>query len=505
MIQLDGNSLTLADFEKIVVGREQVGLAEPARQLMKKTRAFVEKAAQGDERVYSINTGFGVLSKVKIEKESLDQLQLNLIRSHCAGVGNPMTEDQSRGLLLLRANVLAKGFSGSRPEIVDLLVGMLNQGVHPVVPEKGSVGASGDLAPLAHLASVLIGEGEAWFGGKQMPGGEALKQAGLKPVRLEAKEGLSLINGTQQMTAIGALTTLKALRLADVADLIAATSLDGVMGSRRAFRAWVHETRPYAGQKRSALLMTSFTEGSEIYESHLHCDRVQDPYSFRCTPQVHGACRDLIQRTVEVLEVEMNAATDNPLVHPETGELVSNGNFHGQPVAFALDILAMGLAELGSISERRIAKLIDPDFSGLPTFLIPKEGLNSGLMMNHVTAAALVSENRLLSHPGSTDSVPTNVEKEDHVSMGPLCARKAQTVCDNVTQILSIEAFGAVQALDFRLPLQPGQGGKLLYELVRSNVEKMEEDRYLKADLDWIAEQIDSGAIHRVLTERGLV
>ncbi|MFM8316258.1 MAG: histidine ammonia-lyase, partial [Deltaproteobacteria bacterium] len=322
---VDGNSLTLESFKSIVLGNEKVTLCPEAKKKLIKSRAVVEKAAQQDEKVYSINTGFGVLSKVKIDKDQLEQLQVNLIRSHCVGVGELHSEVESRAILLLRTNVLAKGFSGARPELVELCIEMLNRGIHPIIPSKGSVGASGDLAPLAHLASVMIGEGEAYFQGKRMKGGEALQVAGLRPIKLAAKEGLSLINGTQQMTAVGALTLLRAEETMDLADLICSASLDGVLGTPKAYADWVQQTRPFPGQIQTAKLLRNFMEGSEIYQSHENCDRVQDPYSFRCAPQVHGGVRELLTFVRHMLSIELNAATDNPLVNAETGELVSNG------------------------------------------------------------------------------------------------------------------------------------------------------------------------------------
>jgi histidine ammonia-lyase len=419
-------------------------------------------------------------------------------------VGEIHTEKESRGILCLRTNVLAKGYCGARPELVDFLIAMLNKRIHPVIPTKGSVGASGDLAPLAHLASVLLGEGEAFFQGERLPGGEVLKRAGMKPIKLAPKEGLSLINGTQQMTALGALTLLQAEELIDLADLIASCSLEGVLGSPRAYSAWVQETRPFPGQIESAKKLRAFMEDSEIYQSHLHCDRVQDPYSFRCVPQIHGAVRDLLGFVRRTLSIEMNAATDNPLIHPDSGELVSNGNFHGQPVAFALDILGMALSEISSLSERRMAKLIDPGFSELPAFLVRNEGLNSGFMMTQVTAASLVSENKLLTHPGSTDSIPTNNEKEDHVSMGPLCARKAKMILRNSQTVLAIEALAGCQALEFRKPLKPGKGPQALCRIIREQVAPLERDRYLHPDIEKITRSIDDGSLYRRIKETGL-
>ncbi len=497
MVHLDGESLSFETFERIVCRNEKVEINEQTLIKLHQSRDVVEKAITSGERIYSINTGFGILSKVTIASDQLDQLQVNLIRSHCSGVGEVHTEEESRAILLLRTNVLAKGYSGARPELVEFLAEMLNQKIHPVIPSKGSVGASGDLAPLAHLGAVVIGEGEAFIEGKRMPGAEALAKAGMKPFRLAPKEGLSLINGTQQMTASGALTWLKAKELVALADLVCCCSLEGVLGTAAAYADWVHQTRPHPGQIASAQAMSRLMGGSEIWQSHIDCDRVQDPYSFRCAPQVHGAARDLIETVGRTLEIEFNSATDNPLVNWKTKELVSNGNFHGQPVAFVLDILGMALSELSSLSERRTSKLIDPNFSGLPTFLVEKEGLNSGFMMPQVTAAALVAENRLLTHPGSTDSIPTNNEKEDHVSMGPLCARKAKTILQNAQYVLAIELLTACQALEFRKPLQPGVGPREALRFVRTLVPKVDEDRALSPDIEKIALQFASGALYQ--------
>jgi histidine ammonia-lyase len=501
---LDGNSLTLESFREIVIGGKAVSLSPDAKIKLKKSREIVDRAAESGERVYSINTGFGYLSKVTVSKDQLDELQVNLIRSHCTGLGDLHTELESRAILLLRTNCVAKGFCGVRPELVDLLIEMLNRKVHPAIPTKGSVGACGDLAPLAHLAAVLIGEGDAFFQGEKMPGLQALTKAGLKPIKLGPKEGLSLINGTQQMTGLGALTLLQAEELADLADVICTGSLEGTLGTPKAFTAWVQETRPYPGQILSAKRMRSFMEGSEIYQSHVGCSRVQDSYSFRCAPQVHGGIRDLLGYVRNTLSIELNAATDNPLVNSETGELISNGNFHGQPVAFALDILGIALSELSSVSERRTAKLLDPAFSELPAFLVKNEGLNSGFMMPHVAAASLVSENKLLSHPGSTDSIPTNNEKEDHVSMGPLCARKAKTILENAQYVLAIEALAACQALEFRKPLKPGRGPQALYKFIRKHVTALEKDREFRTDIEKIKAQFQNSACYQALSQEGL-
>ena len=504
MVYLNGNSLTVESFHQIVLGLEPVALSEEAKQNIQAARAIVDTAIKKGDRVYSINTGFGYLSKVTVPNEKLKELQVNLIRSHASGIGEVHSETESRAILLLRTNVLAKGFSGVRLELVELLVEMLNRKVHPVIPTKGSVGASGDLAPLAHLAAVVLGEGEAFFEGKRMTGKAALEKAEIKSIELAPKEGLSLINGTQQMTALGVLNLKKAEELADLADLIASASLDGVLGTEKAFAAWVQETRPYQGQKRSAELVRRFMDGSEIAKSHESCDRVQDPYSFRCAPQVHGAIRELLRFVRETLSVELNAATDNPLVNSKTGELISQGNFHGQPVAFALDILGMALSELASLSERRTAKLIDPQFSSLPAFLVKDEGVNSGFMIPHVAAAALVSENKLLSHPASTDSIPTSNEKEDHVSMGPLAARKAKTALQNTTYVLAIEALAACQALDFRKPLKPGRGPAFLHHEIRKQIPVLEVDRYLHPDIETAFNLLNSGELYQQGNKEGL-
>lgn len=502
MINLDGNSLTLETFRDIVEKKAKVGIDEKTRVKLKKARDVVDKAVKSGEKFYSINTGFGILSKVTIPGDQLEQLQENFIRSHCAAVGEPHTETESRAILLLRANVLAKGFSGVRTEVVDLLIGMLNKAVHPVIPCKGSVGCSGDLAPLAHLGAVLIGEGEAYYEGSRMDGAQALKKAGLSPIKLAPKEGLSLTNGTQQMTGLGALALIRAEQLVEVADLICSATLEGILGSPKPYMDWIQETRPFAGQKLSAQRLRDYMDDSEIRRSHLNCDRVQDPYSLRCAPQVHGASRDLMTSVRHTLTIEFNAATDNPLVNGETGEIVSNGNFHGQPIAFALDILGMAVSELSSISERRIAKLINPVFSELPNFLVKQEGLNSGFMIPQYTAAHLVVENRLLSHPASTDSIPTNNDKEDHNSMGPVSARKLKTILDNTEYVLGIEALAACQALDFRKPLKPGRGPRLLYELVRKTIPSLEKDRYIHKDMEAMRDMIHNGEVFRQLESK---
>jgi len=505
MIRLDGNSLNLETFREIVENKAAVTFDDKARNKVIAARKIVEKAIGSGQKIYSINTGFGILSKITIDDDKLEELQANIIRSHAAAVGEPHSETESRGILLLRANVLAKGMSGVRPEIVDLLVGMLNAKIHPVIPSQGSVGCSGDLAPLSHVAAVVMGEGEAWFQGVRMPGGEALKKAGLAPLKLAPKEGLSLINGTQQMTALGALSLLRAEEAVELADLICSTSLEGILGTPVAYTDWVHRARPYPGQMASARRLRFYMEDSQIYQSHLDCDRVQDPYSLRCAPQVHGSIRDLLFFVRNTLSIELNAATDNPLVNVETGEIISGGNFHGQPLAFALDILGMAVAELANISERRTVKLINPVFSELPTFLVKQEGLNSGMMIAQYTAASLVSENKILTHPASTDSITTNNEKEDHNSMGPIAARKAKTILANTQYVLAVEALCACQALDFRKPLKPGRGPAFLYRMIREKVPPLEKDRYLHKDIETVAGMIRSGELYDKLIDEKLM
>lgn len=503
-IALDGESLDFRAFDGIVRHRASVALSGEALDRLAKVRGYVDRAVKSGEKTYSINTGFGILSKVTIPTDQLERLQENLLRSHCVGVGTLLTPEESRGVLLLRANVLAKGYSGVRPLVAQALVRLLNAGVSPAIPSKGSVGASGDLAPLAHLAVVLLGDGEAFLAdGKKVSGKEALKAAGLEPLKLAPKEGLALINGTQLMTAVGALMALEAAKLLDLADLCCAASVDGTLGSPRAFLPWLHEARPHAGQKASASRIAAHLEGSEIASSHEGCGRVQDAYSFRCAPQVHGSARDLVAFAERTIAIEMNAATDNPLVNPSTGEIVSGGNFHGQPIAAALDVMAMGLSEIGSIAERRIAKLVDPTFSELPAFLVKNEGVNSGFMIAQYTAAALCSENKLLTHPASTDSIPTNNNKEDHVSMGPVAATKLKTVVENVRTILAIEALCASQALDFRRPLRSGKGVEALHGAVRKRVPPLDEDRILSPDIEAVTELFRGVSLDNILKTGG--
>src|SRR5438552_6098169 len=417
-ILVDGASLTLDGLEAVARGGRAVALAPGAREGVVRARRVVDDVVARQEVVYGVTTGFGNFADVVIPTARLGELQLNLVRSHSAGVGEALSEAQTRALMALRANVLAKGFSGVRPETLDLLVAMINAGVHPVVPSQGSVGASGDLAPLAHLALALVGEGQCTHEERARPSAEALAAVGLRPVVLEAKEGLALINGTQLMTAMAGLALAEAWRLARTADVTGALTLDALKGTDVAFDPRIHAARPHPGQAASARNLRKLLAGSPIRESHRDCGKVQDAYTLRCMPQVHGAVRDALEFVTRTLTIEINAATDNPMVFAESGELLSGGNFHGEPVAMAADLLAIAVAELGAISERRTERLVNPALSGLPAFLTPEGGIQSGLMIAHVTAAALASENKVLAHPASVDSIPTSANKEDHVSMG---------------------------------------------------------------------------------------
>jgi len=494
---LTGDDLALADVWEIAVHGRHAALADSARERMTAAREIVEQAAHGrEEHTYGVNTGFGRFVSRSIPEELTEELQLRLLRSHACGVGEPYPDEIVRAAMLLRANALAKGYSGARPVTVDLLVECLNRSVLPHVPSRGSVGASGDLAPLAHLALPLIGEGEAMVDGRRLPGAEALAEVGLEPVRLQAKEGLSLVNGTQFMAAFAALGAVRAERLAKTADIACALSLEALQGSRTSFLPQIHALRPLAGQTDSAANVLQLLEDSAINESHRWCDKVQDAYSLRCAPQVHGASRDLLDYARRTVEVELNAATDNPLVLVEDGMLVSNGNFHGQPLAFALDALAMAVAELASISERRIERLVNPSLSGgLPAFLTGDGGLNSGFMIPQYVAASLVSENKVLAHPAGVDSIPTSAGQEDHVSMGNASGLKAWQVLANVERVLAIELLAGAQGVEFLAPLQPGIGVRAAREHVRSLSPRLRDDRTLSGDIESVASSIRDGSL----------
>jgi len=494
---LTGDDLGIEDVWQVAVEGAHAELTNDARTKMRAARDVVEGAAHGvHEHTYGVNTGFGRFVSKSIPEELTGELQLRLLRSHACGVGDPYPSEVVRAAMLLRANALAKGCSGARIETVELLVDCLNRAVLPHVPSQGSVGASGDLAPLAHLALPLVGEGEAWFGGELLPAADALGAAGLAPVRLQAKEGLSLINGTQFMAATGALGVVRARRLAQSADIACALSIEALQGSRTSFMPAIHALRPLVGQRDSAGNILRLLEGSAINESHRWCDQVQDAYSLRCAPQVHGASRDLLAYVEATVAVELNAATDNPLVLVDQGILVSNGNFHGQSLAFALDALAMGVAELASISERRVERLVNPSLSGgLPAFLTMDGGLNSGFMIPQYVAASLVSENKVLAHPASVDSIPTSAGQEDHVSMGNASALKAWRVLANAERALAIELLAAAQGVEFLAPLEPGAGAAAARAHVRSLSPRLMDDRSLARDIEAIAASIRDGAL----------
>lgn len=492
---LDGDSLTLEEVRAVAEGKAIVGISPKAIDRVKRSRAFVEKALDLGEKMYGVTTGFGLLADQLIDRSQIEALQRNLIRSHCVGVGPYFDEETTRAIMLLRANVLAKGYSGTRLEVLRTLVEMINRGVHPLLPEQGSVGASGDLAPLAHLASVLIGEGEAFFHGKRMSGKKAMEKAGIPVLTLKAKEGLALINGTQVMTAVGVLALLRAERLCKVADIVGACTLDALKGSFRAFDLDIDRVRPFPGSFAVSKNFQRLSQKDEIAESHKFCSKVQDAYSLRCIPQVHGAVRDALAFIRRTLEIEINSSTDNPLIFAEKGKILNCGNFHGEPVAFALDLLGIVVSELGSISERRIEKLINPALSGLPAFLTQEGGLHSGLMMVQVSAAALTSENKVLAHPASVDSIPTSADKEDHVSMGTIAARKGREIVRNVEHILAMELLCATQGLEFHLPLRPGLGIEEAYRVVREKVPPIKGDRRFSKDIQVIQQLIASGEL----------
>ncbi len=488
MIELDGQSLNLIKLMAIAEG-EKVALSSEAKKRIVESREYIEKKLAGEDAIYGVNTGFGAFSSVRISDQDIEKLQVNLIRSHCTGVGDPFTKDQTRAIMALRANALATGRSGIRLETVEKILEFLNHDILPVIPQQGSVGASGDLAPLSHLALALIGEGQVWQGEQQVEVSDILKQKKIEPVVLKAKEGLSLINGCQVMTAVGMLAVGTAIRLAKAVDLAGAITLEALQGTRAAFDPLIPETRKHPGEAKTARnLLKLLGSTSAIAESHADCSRVQDAYSLRCMPAVHGAAKDAIDRALETLEIEANSSTDNPLVFVKEDKILSCGNFHGEPVAFVLDYLGIAMAAMSSIAECRIEKLINPAMSGLPAFLAKDGGLNSGMMIVQVSAASLVSENKILAHPASVDSIPTSADKEDHVSMGTIAARKLQSIIRNAENIVAMELLCATQALDFLKPLEPAAGVKAAYDRIRKEVSFAEEDRVFAKDIETIKE-----------------
>ena len=495
MLVVGSRQISIGDVVNVARGRERVELAPEAVKRMEDSRVWVDRILESGKPVYGINTGFGELSKIFIPVDQRERLQRNLILSHCTGVGERLPEDVVRAIILLRVNALAIGYSGIRVETVEGLVALLNKDIYPVVPCKGSVGASGDLAPLAHMAAVLLGEGQVVLSGEEVPSAAVLEAAGISPLTLSAKEGLALINGTQVMTAIAALVCHDAMLLTKTADIAAALSLEALQGTRAACDPRIAMIRPHRGHGDTAANILALTENSAIMANHVDCDKVQDPYSLRCVPQVHGASKDALRHVLETVDVEMNSVTDNPIVMADTGEIISGGNFHGQPVALVMDYLKVAIAELGNISERRASRLVDSSLSELPAFLTAYPGVNSGLMILQYTAASLVSENKVLAHPASADSIPTSANQEDHVSMGTIAARQAREILENVRNILAIEILAAVQGIDFLTPLLPGEGTLAVHKAVRMLVPHLEEDRVLTPDILAVCEGLRDGSI----------
>jgi histidine ammonia-lyase len=495
-MQLTGQPLSLSKIAQVAYGQTSIEVDPSAHARIQASRKVIEEIVAKDGVVYGVSTGFGKLADVHIPTEELRQLQLNLVRSHACGVGSPLSIPEVRAMMLLRANVLVLGFSGIRLEVIQLLCELVNRGVTPFIPEKGSVGASGDLAPLAHLSLTLIGEGEAFYEGMLLPSADALKKAGLRPVVLEAKEGLALLNGTQAMHAVGGLALFRAQRLARVADVAGAMSLEALKGTPTAFDGRIHQARPHPGQQAVAEHLRHLLRDSEIRQSHLADDpRVQDAYSLRCMPQVHGAVRGALDHCENVLEIESASATDNPLVFAETGDVLSGGNFHGAPLALALDYAAIALTDLMSISERRTDRLVNPDSSeGLPPFLTPHAGTHSGFMILHVASVALLNEAKVLAHPASVDNLPTSGGKEDHVSMGMTAALKLRTIVENAEHVIAIELLAAAEGIEFRRPLKGGLGVEQAFERVRSISQAVDADRSMSPDIARVATAIREGS-----------
>jgi len=490
VLSLTGGDIKRSDFYDVVLRHRSLRFSSLARNKMKPARHFVEEQLAEGKVVYGVTTGFGKLKNQSIPADDIKSLQLNLIRSHACGLGPALSEAEVRGMTLLRAQVLAKGHSGVRPVIVERLIDILNQPFYPLIPSRGSVGACGDLIPLAHLALLLIGEGEVMWDGERLSGREALERAGIESITLEAKEGLSLVNGTQASLSLGLLALHEGEILLETANLAGAMSLEALMGTPIAFEEKLQQLRPHPGQMEVAKEMLSHLDKSQIRDSHIQCNRVQDPYSIRCIPQVHGAVRDTINAVSKVLSIEMNSVTDNPIVFPESGEILSGGNFHGHPIALGLDQLAIALCHLAIISERRIAQLIDPSCIDLPPFLTRRPGLHSGLMMPQVAAAALASECKRLAQPASVDSIPTSVNQEDYVSMAMGAALKIREMTQRIGQILAIELFAAAEGVAFHAPLKPGKGVAKAVKILRSEILRLDEDRSLQKDFEKVAQMI---------------
>lgn len=494
-IMLDGNSLCLEDFIKVVRGNEKIDLSQEVKDKMQKSRDLVDKYVEEEKVVYGITTGFGKFSNVSISKEDTKKLQKNLIMSHSCGVGEVFSVEEARGVMLLRINALAKGFSGIRLSTVQTLMDMINKGVTPVIPQQGSLGSSGDLAPLAHMVLVMFGEGEATFEGVRMSGKEAMDKAGIDTIELTAKEGLALINGTQVMTSVGALTIYDALNLSKMTDLSAGLTNEALNGIVDAYDSKIHEARKQIGQINTAKNLLSILAESKNTTRQGEL-RVQDAYALRCTPQVHGASKDCLQYVKEKVEIEMNAATDNPLIFPEQEDVISGGNFHGEPMAQSFDFMKIGIAELANISERRLERMVNPALSeGLPAFLVEEGGINSGFMIVQYAAAALVSENKTLAHPASVDSIPSSANQEDHVSMGTIAARHARDILLNSTRVVAMEILAACQAIDLRGDKGLGKATKVVYELIRKEIPMVKEDRIMHKDIEKVVEIMKSESL----------
>ncbi|MCB0723317.1 MAG: histidine ammonia-lyase [Ignavibacteriae bacterium] len=502
--EIDGKNLTIDNSVRIVTGSYKIKLSSASRSKINASRKLIDKWIDADEVIYGITTGFGEFKDVKIPKKDRIKLQRNLVISHSAGVGSYIPDYIVRLMILFRINSLAKGYSGVRLELMEFLVKFFNSGIVPLIPSQGSVGSSGDLAPLSHLALSFIGEGYCKYNGKVLKSTEALKKCGMKPIELHAKEGLALINGTQMMSAYMCMALYEAQRLSILADISGALSLEALRGTNKAFSANLQKVRSHKGQEQSADNLRRLLKGSEIMESHKDCGKVQDAYSLRCMPQVHGAIKDTINYCAGILETEINSVTDNPLIFPETGERVEGGNFHGEPIALIGDFLSIAITELGNISERRTARLVDGSLSGLPRFLTDKGGLNSGLMIAQYTAAALVSENKVLSHPASVDSIPTSANQEDHNSMGSISSRKCFDIVNNTKKIISIEFLCAVQGIDFLRPLKSGKGGETAYQYIRNRSDHIEEDVILEEEMSNMSSIVfESGFISAVEKKTG--
>ncbi len=502
-LKLTGVDLTIDNVWGISQKEYEIELCSEARKNILESREYIEGRIEKGETMYGVNTGFGHFSNVAISNEQLIELQKNLIRSHSCGVGEPFTPEEVRAIMALRANALSRGHSGIRPEVIEKIIEFINNDLTPYIPSQGSVGASGDLAPLSHLALSIIGEGDLWDGVKKVRTADKLKELGIKPLELQAKEGLSMINGCQVMTAVGLLNCYRSRKVLELFDLAGSMTLEALKGTRTAFDPRISATRAHPGEAKTARNMLKLLgETSPIAESHLDCGNVQDAYSLRCIPAVHGAAKDSVKRVVEVLEVEANSSTDNPLVFAKENKILSCGNFHGEPVAFQLDYLGICLSALASISECRIEKLINPSMSGLPAFLAPNGGLNSGMMIVQVAAAALVSENKILAHPASVDSIPTSADKEDHVSMGTIAARKAKQILENAEKILAMEILCATQGLDLLKPLKPDGVILDVLDFIRTRVPFAETDRVFADDIEEIRSMISKREINSIIEKK---